>query len=606
MFLLVVETLMLVLVDAQVLQIPSNSPALMYVLVAQVILSSASCMFFIWGLCFRLWGFSLPVFIVIMSLLTNVFILICTVVIMTANVFSDIQARIIRIAFIACRSFNCAVYVFSIAQNHWLRSMENCMQAHPLHDVVRQELPRTSASPLSQSSKLKSHSFSAVVCAPSRDIDVEHKKAWLKRISNRVALLESSPDLRDYFASREELERICQPSNRLLVSVGSVWASAAPAAFDMLDQVSLGGHLAVDCFSNGRCGLEEFFGVCTFICKWLQSSNLNTVVIFHQGPRSCAAMLACGVLMVSGLFPRCEHALHVVLLSFMLHNEQDAGQLTSAGSRRMLRHFDCFLRSDVHPARASPRFLEKIELRGCMVLPAGVKFSVDIMSGNVSVVKSGKWFSSFNGDSAAREMVCQYSPSSATCYLSFETECIMCKGDFEIIISVENESSGASVQVATLSTHSSFCGSPTSRADCYSAADVDWQNCQSSSRLFSEAVLHFATEQPRASLQQTPPPLSRRFVDFHPWALSWKGLMSSLISKGTQLNFSPGDAVKTAVTNIRSSGAIIVLRGVCSVELLLDGTLKPVVCLLPTVSAGQMLPSLQVLMRQSCANKITI
>ncbi len=593
-FIFIIDALMVLLFDAQLMAVSAASPAFTNFWIAQLVVASISLLFFACYLCWRHWHLVLEAIMASVCVVSNIFILLCASMVIAQFNFSGNQIYGIRMAFLATRSFNCLVHIVAF-RNHVLKWINLCTTKDVLQSKGK-ALPKTFQKP--SSATLQSAALQPQIVvgeSPFRRQRPQTSSSMLKRLTNRISLVESSQSLQDYVSCIKELACICQPQNRLLVSLSNVWDKAIPEAFDILSESSLGGHIVVDCSSDGHCGLVELFGICSLICQWLQSNRLNTVIIFHQGSRSCAAILTCCVFMASGLTPRSEHALHLVMLCLMQHEDRYLGSFTSACSRRMLRHFECFLHAEHHPVSASPRFLSMIVLKGCTLLPPKFAFSVDVICGGTTKVKLGKWVKSFAGDYISQEINCKLS-SAGTYTFTFEANSIFCRGDVELIVSVQRIGNSASVKVARVWSHSSFRGVPAPQTLCYNTAEVDWFGSEEAMpRFFTDIELHFEGSQAYFSNEPAASVFVGQLVHFDQPAFNSKLFLSALLSKGCQIQFRPGFVIKTDDSNRRNSCAVVILHGMCSVELVCSDALTSAYCILQGLTAGQMLPSLKVI-----------
>jgi len=616
----IIEALMLVLFDVQLLPFQAVAPRFWYFWVAQVVVASISLIFFTCCMCAHHWHFVIEAFIVGIGLFTNAFIIVCAAMVIASYSFTDFQIYVIRMSFLASRSFNCFACIVSARKqlfklihmctcNNRIESKKEVQSKSP--QTPASKSPQTPASTAPRITKLEPASFTvANVPVGPNILQQRSAPSMLNHVTNRITLVECSLNRQEYFACKNELLRISQPQNRLLVSLGNIWSEAAPEAFHILTEVSLGGHVDVDCASDGCCGLVEFFDVCSTVCKWLQSDNSHTVAIFHKGSRSCAGMLCCGILMATGLSPRCEHALHLVLLSSMLPVVHEVGQLTSVNQRCMVRFFDCFSRAEQHPIRAVPRFLAMIVLNGCVVLPPGFEISVDVICSGLIRVKSGQMVKPSQGEFISREIDCKFS-SANTLHFTFEINSVFCRGDIEVAFLVKNTGNGAAAKIASVRSHSSFCGISEPHILRYNAVDVDWLGGNKAMpRFFTGVELHFGSIRTSASDELTASIFSGQLAHFNRPAFKSNVFLSALLSKGSQLQVLTGANMVTesSLSSNRSPSVIIVLNGACSVELMCPSVPKSATCVLPGVSSGQMLPSLQVTNRHTCmyANKLTI
>jgi hypothetical protein len=586
---LIVEALMLLLFDLQLMSAAAVSPVFLYFWVAQVVVACISLVYFTLYICFRDWNYTIEAFMTGVCLFTNIFVIICASMFIAQFNFTDSQNYAIRMTFLACRSFNCFVCIVALGKQ-FSKFIRLCSEKDGLlhKDIV---LPACAQAPSAITLNVTNkQSQSSVLSSPFRRKLLQPSSSAFKHVTNRVLLLDSSHSRQDYIAWRQELMRIGQPSNRLLLSVGDVWEKESSETLDLLSELSLGGHFVVHCSPEGHCGLVEFFGICTLVCRWLQVNSMNTVVIFHNGLRSCAAMLCCGILMASGLSPGCEHALHLVMTSFMLDGDHHVGHLTTSCSRRVLRHFECFLHSDQHPISAFPRFLTMVVLKGCAPLPPAFTFSVDVMCGGISRVNSGTWWKSVSGGCIARDVNCVLT-SAGTYTFAFEANSIFCRGDVEIIISVKNIGNGVSAKVCRVWSHSSFCGISAPHVTRHNAAEVDWLGSKEAvPRLFTDIELHFADP----PSDHAPSIFSGHLVHFNQPAFDSKVFLSTLLSRGTQIQISRGVIIKTDDSINRSFSTIVILHGVCSVELSRQHGLKSAACILQELTSGQMITSLRV------------
>lgn len=583
---LIVEALMLLFFDLQLVSVAAVSPVFLYFWVAQLVVACISLVFFTFYICFHNRNHTIEVLAGAVCLFTNIFIIICASMFVAQFNFTDFQIYVIRTTFLGCRSFNCFICIVALGK-HFIRLCNK--EDRLLHkDNV---LPTLAQEPLATTLHIASNqSQSSSLSSPFRRKTLQPSSSALKQVTNRIFLLESGRSRQDYIAGRQELTRICQPQHRLLLSVGNVWDKESSEALHQLSQLSIGGHFVVDSSPQGQCGLVEFFGICTLVCRWLQVNDLNTVVIFHNGFHSCAAMLTCGVLMASGLSPGCEHAMHLVMTSFMLNGDNHAGHLTTACSRRMLRHFECFLHSDQHPISAFPRFLTMVVIKGCAPLPPAFSFSIDVICCGISRVKLGSWCQSASGGCILRDIHCVLT-SAGTYTFAFEANSIFCRGDVEIIISIKNIGNGVSAKVCRVLSHSSFCGISTPHVARHNAAEVDWLGSKDAvPRLFTDIELHFANP----PIDHAPSIFSGHLVHFNQPAFDTKVFLSTLLSRGTQIQINRGVVIETDDCINRSFSSIVILHGVCSVELSHQNGLKSATCILQELTSGQMLTSLRV------------
>lgn len=600
--LFIIEALTLVLFDIQLLPFQAVAPRFMYFWVAQVVVASISLIFFTCCLCVHHWHNAIEAFVIGVCICTNSFIIICAAMVIASYTFTDFQIYVVRMTFLASRSFNCVACIIS-AKKQILRCISACTRTDRL-EREKDVLPKSSRSPVSTGSRVSKRepaSHAGASFSVGRYILQPHFSMF-KQVTNRLALLESGQNRRDYVACRDDLMRICPPQNRLLVSLSNTWGTeTAPEAFDMLAESCLGGHVVVDCTSDGCCGLLEFYDICALACKWLQSCDSNTVVIYHKGPRSCAAMLCCGILMSSGVSPECEHALHLVLLSSMLPAAHDVGQLTSCGQRCMVRFFDCFLHAGQHPICALPRFLAMIVLKGCVALPAGFEISVDVNCSGISRVKSGSMYRPSPGEYISREIDCKLS-SAGTLSFTFERNSVLCRGDIEIVFLVKSTGNRASARIASIRSHTSFCGISEPHVLRYNALEVDWLgDKQIVPQFFAEVELHFGSMRTNASDEPAASIFSGQLVHFNRPAFNSNMFLSALLSRGSQLHVLTGSSITTEpqLPNNHSPSIIVILDGACSVELVCPSVLNAAACVLPGAAAGQMLPSLQVIKRHA-------
>jgi hypothetical protein len=597
---LIVEALMLLLFDLQLMSASAVSPVFLYFWVAQVVVACISLVYFTLCICFRNWSYTIELFMAGVCLFTNIFVIICASMFIAQFNFTDSQIDAIRMTFLACRSFNCFACIVAVGKQFSKLIKLRSEEGRALHkdNAVSARAQAPSAITLNIATK---QSQSSSLSSPFRRKLLQPSSSAFQLVTNRVVLLDSSHSRQDRIAWRQELMRICQPSNRLLLSVGTVWENESSETLDALSELSLGGHFVVHCSPEGHCGLVEFFGICTLVCRWLQVNSMNTVVIFHNGLRSCAAMLCCGILMGSGLSPGCEHALHLVMTSCMLNGDRHVGHLTTACSRRVLRHFECFLHADQHPISAFPRFLTLVAIKGCAPLPPAFSFSVDVICGGISRVKLGTWWKSVSGGCIARDVNCVLT-SAGTYTFAFEANSIFCRGDVEIIISVKNIENGVSAKVCRVWSHSSFCGISAPHVARHNAAEVDWLGSKEAvPRLFTDIELHFADP----PSDPAPSIFSGHLVHFNQPAFDSKVFLSTLLSRGTQIQINPGAIIKTDESINRNFSTIVILNGVCSVELSRHNGLKSATCILQEMTSGQMITSLRVFKQHACSTRNT-
>lgn len=585
-----IELLMLLLFDAQLMAVNAVSPEFTYFWIAQLVVASISLLFFTSSTCSRHSRSKFEIAVASVCLLTNTFVITSAAMVVAQFAFTSFQTYALRMAFLACRSFNCAVCVVAFR-----RQLSECFFTSGEKDHVQRKTETPSKPSQPRIAAVQPVLSACGVPSPFFQNSAQKRCSILKRVTNRLSLLGNHYTHQEYVACSDELMSICQPQNRLLLSVGDVWKAAVPDAFDIISNLSLGGHVVVDCTADGRCGLVEVFSVCSIVCKWLRSHSSNTVVIFHKGSQSCATVLSCCILMASGLSPRCEHAVLLVLLSSTLHEFQDV-ELARAGSRRMLRHFECFLHAEQHPVRAVPRFLTMIVLKGCIPLPPGFEFSIDVICGGTTKVRSGQSPQSSAVDKASREIECQLS-SVGTCTFCLEAGSVLCNGDLEIVILVKNKGNGVSAQVASVLSHSSFCGISGPHVFRSSSAEVDWLGGkQHGPVLFTNIELHFgATSLGNGSYDPTLSNFGDRLLHAACSALDFKAVLPKLLAKASMKLFASGVNLKSDHSNDRSSSMAIVVSGACSVELPHPTGPKSAACALQALSSGQMLPSLKVM-----------
>ncbi len=590
----VIELLMLVLFDAQLMVANAVSPGFTYFWIAQLVVASISIFFFACSICARRLRSKVEAVMANFCLMTNIFIIICAAMVVAQYSFTAFQTYSIRMAFLAGRSFNCAVCI-TIFRKELLKYMGMFRKKDGVH--CKAEIPQNKYQPQIPTLQLPNDADRSYSSLPQNNLP--KKSSVLIHVTNRLALLRNNCILQEYFTCSQELKSVCQSQNRLLVSVGDVQKTTTPEVFEMLSELSLGGHVVVDCDADGRSGLMEIFGVCSLVCKWLQSNTSNTVVIFHQDSQSCVSILTCCIIIASGLAPRCEHALMLVMLSFTLQEFHDLG-LTRAGSRRMLRHFECFFHAEQHPVRAVPRFLSMIVLKGCVPLPPGFVFSVDVICCGTTRVKSGKLLFSSAVDENAHELECQHS-SASTCTFVFEAGCVLCRGDVEVNILVKNMGNGISAKVASVLTHTSFCGflgPPIFRC---SAADIDWlKGKEHAPILFADIELHFRNCEENGSYDPMALAFAGKQLLANQYPLDTKLFVQKLLKKTSQKHLASGVSLNSDHPSTRSSNIVIIMNGACSVELSHSNALKPATFSLQALASGQMLPSLKVTTSFEC------
>ncbi len=590
--LFVVEVLMLLLFDAQLMVANAVSPEFMYFWVAQVVVASMSLVFFTCGICSWYWRSVFELFCAIVCLFSNVFIIISSAMVIARYNFASTQIYALRMSFLASRSFNCFFCIVTV-RRQLLSCFQPCNGSKRL--LLEDEVPeKNSKMPVSAASYITSlHPSSAALPALNVSV-VKQYFTVLKRITNRLILLENFHSCQEYLSCREELLRICPPQNRLLLSIGNIWENVVPEALQSFCEVSQGGHMFVECSSDGRLGLTELFDACSVVCKWLRSNSLNTVVVFHQKVHSCAAaVLCCGVFIASGLSPKCEHALHLVSLSLMIHEAREIGLLTNAYSRHILRHFECFFNAEQHPIRAFPRFMSMVALKGCTMLPLGFSFSIDVICSGRTIVSSGKWYKSTADGYVACNIGCSLS-SNGICTFFFEDCSIFCRGDVEIVILVKKADVGVSAKVARVWSHSSFCGISEPNILHLSSSEVDWLVLKDDvPRFFTDVELHFG--KPRGNVpDESTLVLGAHVLHFNQYAYDPNAFFKKLLAIGSQKQFASGTIIKPDHSNNRCSSFVVVVNGACSVEFSSPKMLKSAACVLQGLSSGKMLPSLKV------------
>lgn len=584
----IIELLMLVLFDAQLMAANAVSPGFTYFWIAQLVVASISLLFFTSCICARHSRSRLEAVMATSCLMTNMFILTCAGMVVSQYVFSTFQIYVFRMSILACRIFNCVVCVATF-RNQLLKCIGLCSKKDSVQ--CQADVPSKHYKPLIATLQLAK----AENVSPSslHQNSAQKFSSVLMRVTNRLALLGSGHTLQDYVTCSEELNSICQPQNRLLLSLRDVWKVAIPGVLDVLSDLSLGGHVVVDCDADGRCGLLEIFSVCCLVCEWLRRSRSNTVVIFHQGSQSCASLLCCCILMATGLSPRCEHSLHLVMLSLSLNECRDVG-LISTRSRRMLRQFESFLHAEQHPVCAAQRFLSMIVLKGCVRLPPGFIFSIDVICGGAITVKSGRLLSSSAVDINALEIECQ-SSSAATCTFCFEVGCVLCKGDLEVIILVKNMSNGVSAKVASVMSHSSFCGIMGPHIFRCSAADIDWLGGKEHVPiLFTDIELHFRNSAETGLIDQMACAFGRVLLHMNLSKFDLKTFLHKLLIKSSQKQVATGVSLNSGNASNRASSITIVVNGAFAVDLPRADAMKSATCIPQALASGQMLPSLKV------------
>jgi hypothetical protein len=277
----------------------------------------------------------------------------------------------------------------------------------------------------------------------------------------------------------------------------------------------------------------------------------------------------------------------------MTHEARNIGRLTNAYSRHILRHFECFLNAEQHPIRAFPRFLSMVALKGCAMLPLGFSFSIDVICSGRTIVNSGKWYKSTADGYVACNIGSSLS-SNGTCFFSFEDSSIFCRGDVEIVILVRNADVSVSAKVASVWSHSSFCGISEPNILHFSAAEVDWLVLKDDvPRFFTDVELHFGKPRGNVSDESTLV-LGAQVLHCNQYAYDPKAFFKKLLAIGSQKQIVSGTIIKPDYSNNRCSSFVVVVNGACSVEFSSPKMLKSAACVLQGLSSGNMLPSLKV------------